>query len=78
MQKTMPRDEARFQLVIRMQGRELTTDLPLAAHVIEHLALEAYMQDLTMTELMGQLLVKAIKQDLIDEILREDIPRSIK
>jgi len=32
------------------------------------------MQDLSMGELMGQLLFKAIKRDLIDEILREDIP----
>lgn len=68
----MPRDEARFQLVIRMQGAELITDLPLAPQVIERLALEACMQDLSMAELMGQLLFKAIKQHLIDEILREE------
>jgi hypothetical protein len=68
----MPLDEVKFQLVIRWRGMERITDLPLAAHVIE-LALEACLQDLSMLELMRQLLVKAIRQDLINALLREDI-----
>ncbi len=36
----MPRDEVKFQLVIRWGGMEVITDLPLTAHMIEHLALK--------------------------------------
>jgi hypothetical protein len=59
------------------QGKELTTDIPLTSLAIEQqLALEAVSRDLGIAQLIGQILVAAIKKDMIGEILRDEAPPS--
>ena len=67
---------ARFQVVLQSQGKELATDLAFTARDIGRLGLEASTQGLAMTELMSQVLAKALKKHLIQEILGADVPRS--
>ena len=69
----MLNEEAKFQFIVQTHGKELTTDIPMAPHAVERLALEAWAQDLSMMELMGRLLITAVKTDIIQEILREDV-----
>jgi hypothetical protein len=64
-----PTSRAKFQLVLKSQGKEQTTDLPLTANGIGRLGLEASTQGLRMTDLMNQVLTQALKKGLIQEIL---------
>jgi hypothetical protein len=65
--------QAKFQVVLERNGRERTTDLVIGASEIQRLVLEASVQNLSMTELMGQVLAKAIKNNAIQAILHEDV-----
>ena len=60
---------ARFQLVLQSQGKEVTTELAIAASDVGRLGLEASAQDLGLTDLMSQVLTQALKKGLIQEIL---------
>ena len=67
---------AKCALMMSHQGKELATNIPLTSRAIEGLALEATFQDLGIIQLLGQMLVAAIKKDIIDEILRDEVPPS--
>jgi hypothetical protein len=62
---------AKCALTLSHQGKEQATNIPLTSRAIEGLALEATFQDLGITQLLGQMLVAAIKKDIIEEILRD-------
>jgi hypothetical protein len=66
---------AKYALTMSHLGNELASDIPIASRAIERrLAFEASFQDLGITQLMGQILVVAIKKDMIGEILRDEVP----
>jgi hypothetical protein len=67
---------ARFAITVRHQGREVATDVPLTSRDIEKLALKALAQDIGIAELLGQILVAAIKNDILKGILRDEVPPS--
>ena len=60
---------AKLEIMMRCHGNEKATDIPLSSPAIGTLALEATSRDLTVAELLGQLLVAAITKDMIHEIL---------
>ena len=60
---------AKLEIMMRCHGKEKATDIPLSSPAIGTLALEATSRDLTVAELLGQLLVAAINKDMIHEIL---------
>jgi hypothetical protein len=62
---------------MRCQGKEVASDIPLTSPAIERLALEATFRDLGIAQLVGQILVEAIKKDMIQEILRDEVPPSM-
>ena len=51
------------------QGQQRATDLPISADDLKRLALQASLQNVGITELMGQALAKAIKKNMIQDIL---------
>jgi len=59
----------KFEIVMRHQGKEQTTDIPLSLAAIEVLALEATWRDLAIAELLGQILAAAINKDMIHKVL---------
>ena len=59
-----------FAITMRHKGEEKTTDIPLPSPAIEALALEATLRDLSIAELIGQVLVATINKDMIQKILR--------
>ena len=65
-----------FQLVIERDGKRCVTDVPLTGTDIARLGLEAALQNLTVTQLLAQAVTTAIKNDLIEEILRKPAPAS--
>jgi hypothetical protein len=66
---------AKYALTMSRQGKELASDIPIASREIEkRLALAASFQDLRITQLVAQMLVAAIKKDIIEEILRDEGP----
>ena len=67
---------AKYALTMSRRGKELASDIPLPSRAIAGLALEATFQDLGITQLVGQMLVAAIKKDMIAEILRDEVPPS--
>jgi hypothetical protein len=67
---------AQFAITIRHKGEEKTTDIPLSSAVIGVLALEAMSRDLGIAELIGQVLVTTINKDMIQRILRDEVPPS--
>jgi hypothetical protein len=68
---------AKYALTMSHQGKVLASDIPIASRAIEErLALEATFRDLGITQLVGQILVAAVKKDMIGEILRDEVPPS--
>ena len=61
---------ANFAIMMRHNGKEKTTDIPLPSPAVEMLALEAMSRDLDIAALVGQVLVAAINKDMIHKILR--------
>jgi hypothetical protein len=62
-------NQAKFQFVAERQGQQCATDLPLNANDIQRLALQASLQNVGITELMGHVLVEAIKKNMIQDIM---------
>ena len=63
-------------IMMRRRGKEVSTDVPLTSRTIGELALIATLRDLSVAELVGQVLAGAIKKDMIKKILRDDVPSS--
>ena len=61
---------AKIAIMMRQRGKEVSTDVPLTSRAIGELALIAMLRDLSIAELVGQVLAGAIKKDMIKEILR--------
>ena len=61
--------QAKFQFVVERQGQQRATDLPISADDILRLALQASLHNVGIAELMGQVLAKAIKNNMIQDIL---------
>jgi len=66
----------KFAITIRRRGKEVASDVTLTSRAIEALALEAMSRDLAIAEFVGQVLVAALKKDMIKEILRDEVPPS--
>jgi hypothetical protein len=62
-----PDSRVKFQLVLKSQGKKVTTELAIAASDVGRLGLDASAQGLGMTDLMSQVLARALKRGLIQE-----------
>ena len=67
---------AKFAILMRHRGKEVSYDVPLTSRAIGELALIAMLRDLSAAELLGQTLAAAIKKDMIQEILSDEVPSS--
>ena len=69
---------AKYTLTMSRQGEVLASDIPLTSREIEgRLAVEAAFRSLRIAELVGQILVAAIKKNMIQEILRGEVLPSV-
>jgi hypothetical protein len=64
---------ARISVIMRYRGKEISADIPLMSRAIGELALIAMLRDLSIAELVGQVLAGAIKK----EIMRGDAASSL-
>jgi hypothetical protein len=71
-EEVLPARSAKISIIMRYRGKEVPTDIPLTSHALGELALIAMLRDLSIPELVGQILAGAIKNDMIKEILRGD------
>ena len=60
---------ARFTVIVRYNGEERATDLPLTTEMIRLLALEASARGLTISELVGELIATAAERGLFQQVL---------
>jgi hypothetical protein len=60
-----------FQIALERNGVRQATDLPLTDHDIAQLGLEAEVRNLSMAQLLTEVVTTAIKKNMIEEILRE-------
>ena len=60
--EVLPARSAKISIIMR-RGKEVSTDLPLTSHALGELALIAMLRDLSIPELVGQILARAIKND---------------
>jgi hypothetical protein len=67
---------AKLAITMRHRGKARTTDIPLSSPAIEVLALEAMSRDLSIAALIGRVLVAVINKDMIQKILRDEVPPS--
>jgi hypothetical protein len=67
---------AKFQIVFQHKGREQATDIRLTDPEIAQLGLEAMVGDLGMAELIRDVLGAVVKKNMIEEILRDNVPPS--
>ena len=63
-----------FQISLECGGMRRATALPLTDRDIAQLALEAAVRNVGMTQLLTEIVITAIKKDMIKEILREPSP----
>ncbi|HSB59217.1 MAG TPA: hypothetical protein VLD66_06400, partial [Methyloceanibacter sp.] len=61
--------EANFSIRIQYRGEERTTELPFTKHMISRLALEAELREMRICELVSKLLMKTMKNDLLQRLL---------
>ena len=66
----------KYALTMSCQGEVRASDIPLTSREIQRLALEAALRDTGIAQLGGQILVAAIEKDIIEEILRDEVPPS--
>jgi hypothetical protein len=66
----------KYTITAGRRGKVRASDIPLASRAIERLALEATLRDLGTAQLIGQILVTAIKKDMIGAILQDEVPPS--
>jgi hypothetical protein len=67
---------AKFTIVMRNRGKEVSSDVPLTLHAIGELGCIASLHGLNMAELVGQILAQALRKDLIHEMLRDEVSSS--
>jgi hypothetical protein len=60
---------ANFSIKIRYKGEERTTELPLTKPMISRLALEAEFRDMRICDLVSELLMAAMRNDLLRPLL---------
>ena len=66
--------DGQFQISLEHDGMRRATALPLTDRDIAQLALEAAVRNVGMTQLLTEIVITAIKKDMIKEILREPSP----
>jgi hypothetical protein len=64
-------NEGGFAIKMRYRGEERTTELPLTQDMIGQLAFEAAFRNLTIGELIGQLIVAVADKDLLQRVLKK-------
>src|SRR5262245_35554661 len=65
---------ASFAIRMRYRGEERTTELPLTQNMIGQLAFEAAFRNVTIGELIGQLIVAVANKDLLQTVLEYKKP----
>ena len=65
------RPGGQFQVTLELNGAWRTTNLPLTKSEIARLALAATARDISMGQLLTDIISKAIRNNMIEEILRE-------
>ena len=68
--EVLPARSTKISIIMRYRGKEVPTDLPLTSHALGELALIAMLRDLSIPELVGQILAGAINKDMIKEVSR--------
>jgi hypothetical protein len=68
------RADGQFQISLECGGMRRATALPLTTGDIAQLALAAAVRNVGMTQLLTEIVIMAIKKDMIKEILREPCP----
>ena len=68
------RANGQFQISLECGGMRRATALPLTDRDIAQLALEAAVRNVGMTQLLTEIVIAAIKKDMLKEILREPCP----
>ena len=68
------RVDAQFQISFERGGERHATAVPLTARDIAQLALAAAVRNVGMTQLLTEIVITAIKKDMIEEILRKPSP----
>jgi hypothetical protein len=66
---------ATFAIRMRYRGEERTTELPLAHDIIGLLAFEAAFRNVTIGELISELIVAVVNKDLLQPVLEHKKPR---
>jgi hypothetical protein len=62
----------KFSLIIRCGDKEVVTDIPFTPHQLAAVAVNTALRDARLTKFLAQLLVSAIKKDMIQQILGDE------
>jgi hypothetical protein len=68
---------ANFAIRMRYKGEERTTELPLTHDMIRQLAFEAQFRDMSIGELVGELIIAITKKDLFQQVLSPKLQATI-
>jgi hypothetical protein len=62
---------------MQYRGDERTTGLPLTQDMIWQLAFEAQFRDMSIGELVGELIIAIVKKDLFQQVLSPELQATI-
>jgi hypothetical protein len=63
---------ANFALRMKYRGHERTSELPLTRDMIRQLAFEAQFRNLSICELVGELLIAIMKRDIFQHVFEQN------
>ena len=58
-----------FSLMMQYRGEERTTEIPLTQDMMRQLAIEAWLRDMKMGEVVSEVIIGVIKGDLFHPVL---------
>jgi hypothetical protein len=58
-----------FSLKIQYRGEERTTEIPVTQDMMRHLAIEAWLRDMKMGEVVSEVIIGVIKGNLFHPVL---------
>ena len=63
---------ANFALRMKYRGHERTSELPLTQDMIRQLAFEAQFRNMSISELVGELLIAIMKRDIFQHVFEQN------
>jgi hypothetical protein len=64
-----------FSLKMQYRGEERTTEIPVTQDMMKQLAIESWLRDMKIGEVVSKVIIGVIKSDLLHSVLDRTVPQ---